>query len=190
MATFSSPALLTRPSRSGALTSVIATGMIPPPPPAPLPPPPALCRSLLAHEDTVTCVRFQPETHYFFSSSKDGSVKYWDADRSVPPFPPSSSPHPPPPLADSSRFFISRTTSPPCGQLLCRQTDPMQSVLDKIAPSGSGRGLRTWSSSRRRGESPSLLLYLTATQRASLGGQDRAGHGEARPTRCHQRLHR
>ncbi len=37
-------------------------------------------RSLLAHEDSVTCVRFQPYTHYFFSSSKDGSVKYWDAD--------------------------------------------------------------------------------------------------------------
>ncbi len=35
---------------------------------------------MLAHEDSVTCVRFQPYTHYFFSSSKDGSVKYWDAD--------------------------------------------------------------------------------------------------------------
>ena len=40
-------------------------------------------RSLIAHEDSVTCVRFQPETHYFFSSGKDGVLKYWDADRSV-----------------------------------------------------------------------------------------------------------
>lgn len=40
-----------------------------------------LIRSLLAHDDTVTCVKFQPDTHYFFSSSKDGAVKYWDADR-------------------------------------------------------------------------------------------------------------
>lgn len=38
-------------------------------------------RSLLGHEDSVTAVRFQPETHYFFSASKDGVVKYWDADR-------------------------------------------------------------------------------------------------------------
>ena len=68
-------------------------------PPAPLqhlhrlllPPLPPLClsfslstlRSLIAHEDSVTCVRFQPETHYFFSSGKDGVLKYWDADRFV-----------------------------------------------------------------------------------------------------------
>lgn len=38
-------------------------------------------RSLYAHEDSVTCVRFQPNTHYFFSSGKDGVCKYWDADR-------------------------------------------------------------------------------------------------------------
>lgn len=38
-------------------------------------------RSLLGHEDSVTALRFQPETHYFFSASKDGTVKYWDADR-------------------------------------------------------------------------------------------------------------
>jgi WD40 repeat protein len=42
-----------------------------------------LKRSLIAHEDSVTCVRFQPETHYFFSSGKDGVLKYWDADRCV-----------------------------------------------------------------------------------------------------------
>lgn len=40
-------------------------------------------RSLLAHEDSVTSVRFQPGTHYFFSAGKDGNIKYWDADRCV-----------------------------------------------------------------------------------------------------------
>ena len=40
-----------------------------------------LQRSLIAHEDSVTCVRFQPDTHYFFSGGKDGVLKYWDADR-------------------------------------------------------------------------------------------------------------
>jgi U3 small nucleolar RNA-associated protein 12 len=38
-------------------------------------------RSLIAHEDSVTAVRFQPDTHYFFTAGKDGVVKYWDADR-------------------------------------------------------------------------------------------------------------
>lgn len=38
-------------------------------------------RSLLGHTDSVMCVRFVPKTHYFFSCSKDGSLKYWDADR-------------------------------------------------------------------------------------------------------------
>ena len=41
-------------------------------------------RSLIAHEDSVTCVRFQPDTHYFFSGGKDGVLKYWDADRYTP----------------------------------------------------------------------------------------------------------
>ena len=40
-------------------------------------------RSLIAHEDSVTGLRFQPQTHYFFSCGKDGVVKYWDADRYV-----------------------------------------------------------------------------------------------------------
>ena len=40
-------------------------------------------RSLLAHADSVTCVRFQPRTHYFFTAGKDGVIKYWDADRCV-----------------------------------------------------------------------------------------------------------
>jgi len=38
-------------------------------------------RSMVAHEDSVTAVLFQPETHYFFSAGKDGVCKYWDADR-------------------------------------------------------------------------------------------------------------
>lgn len=38
-------------------------------------------RSLLGHGDSVTCIRFQPKTHYFLSAGKDGLVKYWDADR-------------------------------------------------------------------------------------------------------------
>lgn len=40
-------------------------------------------RSLHAHEDSVSCLRFQPSTHYFFSAGKDGVIKYWDADRYV-----------------------------------------------------------------------------------------------------------
>ncbi len=38
-------------------------------------------RSLIAHEDSVTSVRFQPDNHYFFSCGKDGIVKYWDGDK-------------------------------------------------------------------------------------------------------------
>ena len=30
---------------------------------------------------SVTNLKFQPDTHYFFSASKDGVIKYWDADR-------------------------------------------------------------------------------------------------------------
>ena len=29
---------------------------------------------------SMTCVQFQPNTHYFFSVGKDEVVKYWDAD--------------------------------------------------------------------------------------------------------------
>jgi U3 small nucleolar RNA-associated protein 12 len=36
-----------------------------------------------AHEDSVMCVKFVPKTHYFFSCSKDKSIKYWDADRKI-----------------------------------------------------------------------------------------------------------
>ena len=31
-------------------------------------------------QDSVTCVRFVRGTHYMFSCSKDGTIKYWDAD--------------------------------------------------------------------------------------------------------------
>lgn len=48
-------------------------------------------RSLHAHEDSVSGLRFQPKTHYFFSAGKDGLVKFWDADRWV------AAPPPPPP---------------------------------------------------------------------------------------------
>ena len=38
-------------------------------------------RTLHGHEDSITDVRFVKRTHYFFTSSKDGSVRYWDGDR-------------------------------------------------------------------------------------------------------------
>lgn len=37
-------------------------------------------RSLLGHDDSITSLRFIPNTHHFFSGSKDSVVKYWDAD--------------------------------------------------------------------------------------------------------------
>lgn len=37
-------------------------------------------KSLFAHDDTVTGLKFVPKTHYFFTCGKDGSVKQWDAD--------------------------------------------------------------------------------------------------------------
>lgn len=33
------------------------------------------------HEDSVTDIKFVRRTHNFFSSSKDGTVRYWDGDR-------------------------------------------------------------------------------------------------------------
>eukprot|EP00494_Astrolonche_serrata_P025322 UN25583 len=39
-----------------------------------------LHKSLFAHNDRVTSVKFVPGTHYFFSSGKDGTIKYWDGD--------------------------------------------------------------------------------------------------------------
>ena len=37
-------------------------------------------RSLFAHDDSVTGLRFVPRTHHFFTCGKDGLVKQWDAD--------------------------------------------------------------------------------------------------------------
>ena len=38
-------------------------------------------RSLFAHAESVTCVRFVPNTHLFFTAGKDGLIKQWDADK-------------------------------------------------------------------------------------------------------------
>lgn len=38
-------------------------------------------RRLHGHEDSVTALRFVRRTHNFFTSSRDGSVRYWDGDR-------------------------------------------------------------------------------------------------------------
>uniref|UniRef100_A0A069DXE8 Putative wd40-repeat-containing subunit of the 18s rrna processing complex n=1 Tax=Panstrongylus megistus TaxID=65343 RepID=A0A069DXE8_9HEMI len=37
-------------------------------------------KSLFAHDDSVTYVKFLHGTHYFFTAGKDGLVKQWDAD--------------------------------------------------------------------------------------------------------------
>ena len=37
-------------------------------------------KSIFAHQEAVTVVKFIPETHYLLSGSKDGHVKFWDAD--------------------------------------------------------------------------------------------------------------
>ena len=39
-----------------------------------------LHKSLHAHDDSVTSVKFVPGSHYFFTTSKDKMVKYWDGD--------------------------------------------------------------------------------------------------------------
>ena len=36
--------------------------------------------NILAHNDSVTCIRFLNKSHYFFSCSKDGTIKYWNGD--------------------------------------------------------------------------------------------------------------
>lgn len=38
-------------------------------------------KTLHGHTDSVTDVKFVRRTHYFFSASKDGTVRYWDGDR-------------------------------------------------------------------------------------------------------------
>merc|ERR1712048_37698 len=38
-------------------------------------------KSIFAHDDSITSVKFVGKTHYFFSTSKDKLLKYWDADK-------------------------------------------------------------------------------------------------------------
>jgi U3 small nucleolar RNA-associated protein 12 len=38
-------------------------------------------KSIFAHSEAVTIVKFVKDTHYFFSGSKDGHIKYWDGDK-------------------------------------------------------------------------------------------------------------
>ena len=45
-----------------------------------------LRRSVLAHEDAVTCVAWVRGTHYALTGSKDGAIKQWDCDRQDAPF--------------------------------------------------------------------------------------------------------
>ena len=37
-------------------------------------------KSLFAHDDSITGLRFLPNTHMMFTCGKDGLVKQWDAD--------------------------------------------------------------------------------------------------------------
>jgi U3 small nucleolar RNA-associated protein 12 len=37
-------------------------------------------KSIFAHQDSITCVRFIRDTHYFMTCSKDKEVKFFDAD--------------------------------------------------------------------------------------------------------------
>ncbi len=37
-------------------------------------------RSIYAHDDSITMVKFIAKTHLFFTVSKDGKLKQWDAD--------------------------------------------------------------------------------------------------------------
>jgi len=38
-------------------------------------------RTLYGHSDSITDLRFVRKTHYFFTASKDFTVRYWDGDR-------------------------------------------------------------------------------------------------------------
>eukprot|EP01084_Bolivina_argentea_P047494 87524_1 len=38
-------------------------------------------KSLFAHSDSIIQCKFITDTHYFYSCSKDGLIKYWDADK-------------------------------------------------------------------------------------------------------------
>ena len=37
-------------------------------------------KSIFAHDDCIMAIRFIPNTHMFFSASKDRTIKCWDAD--------------------------------------------------------------------------------------------------------------
>ena len=38
-------------------------------------------RTMYGHSDSITDLKFVKKTHNFFTSSKDGTVRYWDGDR-------------------------------------------------------------------------------------------------------------
>jgi U3 small nucleolar RNA-associated protein 12 len=38
-------------------------------------------KSLFAHQESVMSVKFVWGTHYFFTVSKDKTIKYWDGDK-------------------------------------------------------------------------------------------------------------
>jgi len=38
-------------------------------------------KSIYAHNDTIVSVKFVKNTHYFFTASKDKTIKYWDGDK-------------------------------------------------------------------------------------------------------------
>jgi len=38
-------------------------------------------KSIFAHDDSIMAVKFVPNTHYFFTASKDKTIKYWDGDK-------------------------------------------------------------------------------------------------------------
>ena len=40
-------------------------------------------RFIFGHSASITCVKFVNKTHYFFSCSRDNSIKYWDADKVI-----------------------------------------------------------------------------------------------------------
>jgi U3 small nucleolar RNA-associated protein 12 len=38
-------------------------------------------RSIFAHDDSISQVAFEKDTHYFWTVGKDATVKYWDGDK-------------------------------------------------------------------------------------------------------------
>ena len=37
-------------------------------------------KSIFAHDDSIMCVQFVPDTHMFFTGGKDKKIKQWDGD--------------------------------------------------------------------------------------------------------------